>query len=321
MTDESPRSPSAPPNVAVIVRARCVRALVALLVLAFAAPLRAAEDDAPMAPESAVREGATESLAGDGAEIAFRVYGQDRAVALVFVHGWSCDSRYWNAQVDAFTATHLVVTVDLAGHGASSSGDRTEWSMAHFGADVAAVVEALALERVVLVGHSMSGPVVLEAARRLGPRVLGVVGVDTWRDAAVRRTAEQSEALVMPFRKDFAGQTAAFVDRDLFVESSDPRLRRWIVEDMAEAPPDVAIPSLLGLLQYDHAATLADLQVPIVAINASAVPTDAAALAALYPTMRVLEIAEAGHFPMLEKAAQFNSLLGTVVAEWSAPAL
>ncbi len=294
--------------------------LLLTLMLAPAAPLPAAVEDAPAPPRSEAREGATESLAGDGAEIAFRVYGEDRASALVFVHGWSCDSRFWSAQVDAFTATHLVVTVDLAGHGVSSSGDRNDWSMANFGADVAAVVEALALERVVLVGHSMGGPVVLEAARRLGPRVVGIVGVDTWRDAAVRRTAEQSEAMVEPFRKDFARQTAAFVDGNFFVESSDPRLRRWIVEDMAEAPPDVAVPSLLGLLRFDHAAALTDLKVPVVAINASAVPTDAAALAALYPGLRVLEIDEAGHFLMMERPAQFNSLLSKVLEDWTAPA-
>jgi pimeloyl-ACP methyl ester carboxylesterase len=290
------------------------------LMLAPAAPLMAAVEDAPAPPRSAAREGATESLAGDGAEIAFRVYGEARAEALVFVHGWSCDSRYWNAQIDAFTATHPVVTVDLAGHGLSSTGDRSDWSIANFGADVAAVVEALALERVVLIGHSMGGPVVLEAARRLGPRVVGVVGVDTWRDAAVLRTAEQAEAMVKSFRKDFAAQTASFVDDNFFVESSDPRLRRWIVEDMAEAPPEVAIPSLVGLLRYDHASTLAGLKMPLVAINASAVPTDAAALAELHPGLRVLEIAEAGHFPMMERPAQFNSLLSEVLAEWTAAA-
>jgi pimeloyl-ACP methyl ester carboxylesterase len=293
--------------------------LLLALLLAPAATLLAAEDGGPVAPRGAAREGATESLAGDGAEIAFRVYGESRGPALVFVHGWSCDSRYWSAQVDAFTATHLVVTVDLAGHGASSSGERTQWSMANFGADVTAVVEALALERVVLVGHSMGGPVVLEAARRLGPRVLGVVGVDTWRDAAVRRTAEQSEALVGSFRKDFAAQTAAFVDGNFFVDSSDPGLRRWIVEDMAEAPPEVAMPALLELLQYDHPTAFAALKVPVVAINASAEPTDAAALAALSAGLRVLGIDETGHFPMLERPAQFNSLLSVVLGEWTAP--
>jgi pimeloyl-ACP methyl ester carboxylesterase len=59
--------------------------------------------------------------------------------------------------------------------------------------------------------------------------------------------------------------------------------------------------------------------VPVVAINASAEPTDAAALAALSPGLRVLGIDETGHFPMLERPAQFNSLLSVVLGEWTAP--
>lgn len=47
---------------------------------------------------------------------------------------------------------------------------------------MAAVVEALALERAVLIGHSLGGDVILEAARRLPGRVEGLVWVDTYRD-------------------------------------------------------------------------------------------------------------------------------------------
>ncbi|GIR83279.1 MAG: hypothetical protein CM15mP84_10270 [Cellvibrionales bacterium] len=53
-----------------------------------------------------------------------------------------------------------------AGHG-DSGANREEWSMANFGADVAAVAHALQLEDIILVGHSMGGQVALEAARVL----------------------------------------------------------------------------------------------------------------------------------------------------------
>ena len=47
--------------------------------------------------------------------------------------------------------------------------------MAAFGQDVVSVVEALGLKRVVLIGHSLGGPAVLEAARRMPGRVAGLV--------------------------------------------------------------------------------------------------------------------------------------------------
>jgi pimeloyl-ACP methyl ester carboxylesterase len=89
---------------------------------------------------------------------------------IVFVHGWACDRSYWRHQMDAFPGK-TVVAVDLAGHGDSGTG-RGSWTMPAFGADVVAVMDDLHLDDVVLVGHSMGGDVILEAALVLGNPVL-----------------------------------------------------------------------------------------------------------------------------------------------------
>jgi sigma-B regulation protein RsbQ len=86
--------------------------------------------------------------AADGVEIRYEAAGSGEP-ALVFVHGWSCNRSYWRAQMDHFAAYHRVVAVDLGGHGESGLG-RKDWTMAAFGGDVRAVVEALGLKRVVL---------------------------------------------------------------------------------------------------------------------------------------------------------------------------
>jgi pimeloyl-ACP methyl ester carboxylesterase len=119
----------------------------------------------------------------DGVPIGYEVHGSGTP-ALVFVHGWSCDRSYWRGQVDAFAARHRVVTVDLAGHGASGAG-RSAWTMPAFGEDVVAVVaelglDDLVLDDLVLVGHSMGGDVIVETALRLPGQVLGLVWVDTY---------------------------------------------------------------------------------------------------------------------------------------------
>ncbi|HSL83506.1 MAG TPA: alpha/beta fold hydrolase, partial [Thermoanaerobaculia bacterium] len=114
--------------------------------------------------------------AADGVPIVYEVSGPAEAAgpALVFVHCWACDRTYWREQVDVFAADHRVVTLDLAGHGESGAG-REAWTVTGLAGDVRAVVEALAreerLERVILIGHSMGGPVSLEAARLMPERV------------------------------------------------------------------------------------------------------------------------------------------------------
>src|SRR6185503_15216252 len=52
----------------------------------------------------------------DGVAVRYEVLGSGTP-AVVFVHGWSCDRRYWREQVDHFAERFTVVTVDLAGHG------------------------------------------------------------------------------------------------------------------------------------------------------------------------------------------------------------
>jgi pimeloyl-ACP methyl ester carboxylesterase len=88
----------------------------------------------------------------DGEPIAYSVKGKGD-ITLVFVHGWSCDSRYWREQVPFFAKNYRVVTVDLAGHGHSGLG-REIYTMQAFGNDVKAVVEKVGAKRVILIGSA-----------------------------------------------------------------------------------------------------------------------------------------------------------------------
>jgi pimeloyl-ACP methyl ester carboxylesterase len=281
-----------------------------------AASPAAAAPAPPSPPQAAPREARAKSLAPDGAEIRYRVYGQGEP-AIVFIHGWSCDSSYWDPQLNALAERHTVVTLDLAGHGGSPAGGREEWSMARFGSDVAAVVRDAGLDRVVLAGSSMGGTVALEAARQLPGQVIGIVGVDTFRDLAAPYAKELTDPLLAGLRADFPGTVAAFVSGNFFTERTDPIVKRWIVEDMAAAPPEVAIPAMEALLAMDYGPLLAELDLPIVAVNAADSPTDEAAIRRLEPRFRVVALPGVGHFPMLEQPLLFNRVLERIVSEWA----
>jgi pimeloyl-ACP methyl ester carboxylesterase len=129
------------------------------------------------------------ALSSDGVPIHYDVQGSG-PIALVFVHGWCCNRGYWAAQVDHFATRNTVVNIDLAGHGASGR-ERARWTMSAFGLDVVAVIEHLELQQVVMVGHSMGGVAIVEAACRLPDSVIGLVGVDTWRNLEQVRTPAQ----------------------------------------------------------------------------------------------------------------------------------
>jgi pimeloyl-ACP methyl ester carboxylesterase len=270
------------------------------------APAPAASTAAP----AVALEGAPQiAIAPDGAHIQYRVYGKGEP-AVVLIHGWSCDSNYWSAQLADLKRKYTVVTVDLAGHGGSDK-NRSEWTMGRFGDDVAAAMATVPNKQLVLVGHSMGGPVAMEAARRLKERTIGVIGVDTFKQIGLPPPpADQIEARLKLFETDFIGTTRQFVTESFFTKNADPALVRKIADDMSLAPPQVGIAAIRGLNAMDYAAAAQDLTVPIVALNSDlGMPTDDERIKKVVPTFRSVTLAGLGHFLMMEAPTQFNPLL------------
>jgi pimeloyl-ACP methyl ester carboxylesterase len=270
---------------------------------------------APAADKPEPTEGAARvAIAPDGVHVQYRVYGTGEA-ALVFIHGWSCDSNYWREQIPAFRAKYTLVTVDLAGHGGTDA-NRADWTMAAFGQDVATALSAVPNQQIILVGHSMGGPVALEAARLLKGRVAGIIGVDTFKSiGAPKPTPAQVDAIIKPFEADFIGQTRALVADHLFVKGEHAQLAQKIAYDMSLSTPRVAVPALRAVLQYDFTDALKDISVPIVAINSDlGEPVNEARIRKVLPKFRAVTLAGDGHFLMMEDPQRFNPALEAEVA-------
>jgi pimeloyl-ACP methyl ester carboxylesterase len=248
----------------------------------------------------------------DGMRIAYEVHGTGD-IAVVLVHGWSCDRTYFVGQVDQLAKKYQVVALDLAGHGESSLG-RKNSTIDSFGQDVAAVVKQLKLKRVVLVGHSMGGDVVVAAARLLKGRVAGLIWLEDYKEIGPVRSDADIEKFSAKLRADFRGATEHVV-RNLFRLDADPTLVERIAADMASAPPEVAIPSIESSFRYarEIPAALGKLKLPVIAINGDNGNTDEASLAKY--GVKTVVMHGAGHFLMLEDPAKFNPLLISAIEE------
>src|SRR6516162_3948963 len=164
--------------------------------------------------------------AADGLNIVCEVRGKGDT-ALVFLHGWCGDREYWKHQVEPFMADYRVVTLDQAGHGESGK-DRKLWTVSSLAGDVEAVVKALALKRVILVGHSMGGPVALMAAKRMPGTVIAVIGVDTLQNAEFKMPEEVTKKFLQDFETDFKGTMRGGLS-GLLAEKTDPDLKNWLL--------------------------------------------------------------------------------------------
>lgn len=250
------------------------------------------------------------AASADGAAIADETRGFG-SPALVFVHGWCCTRRYWDFQIPVFAQSALVVALDLAGHGESAS-KRKNWSVARFGDDVTAVVDALELQDVILIGHSMGVDVILEAARDLAGRVHGLVWVDQYSTLSAFMTQQAIQERVDPFRARFVETTCTFVRR-MFVPTSDPLLVERICQNMSSAHEGIAVPALLATWGHGPRVPdlLAELRLPVVTINAASPPTDTGSTQS--HGVEVLLVPGTGHFPMLERPREFNLCLSQAI--------
>ena len=290
------------------------------------APPASGEASAPTAPAGAgfagPPAGPPDLVSGsfpsaDGVPIHYRTGGPRTSAvngstppALVFIHCWGCDGTYWNRELARFAPERRVVAVDLGGHGESGMG-REHWTMAAFGDDVAAVVRGLGLERVILVGHSMGGYAMIEAARRLPGRVAGMIAVDTLHDVEKTWDAAGAANYVAALERDFP-RTVKQAMASLFHPGADPSVVEWVTTDMAAEPPAVGISAFRELMAYDSAAGLDAVDAPLRAVNSALIATNVEADRRHSPGFAVTALEGTGHWPMFEVPDAFDAAL----AEW-----
>ena len=149
------------------------------------------------------------------------------------------------------------------------------------------------------------------AARLLKDRVIGIIGVDTFKSiGAPRPSAEQLDAIVKPFEANFIGHTRDIVARHFFPADSNQELVGKVAYDMSLSPPQVAIPAMRAVLGYDFGPPLKEIDVPIVAINSDlGEPVNDLRIRKVLPKFRAFVIHGDGHFLMMEDPARFNPAL------------
>jgi pimeloyl-ACP methyl ester carboxylesterase len=257
-------------------------------------------------------------LSKDGTAISYEISGAGDPT-LVFVHGWSCDARYWRAQVPVFSKKYRVVVLDLAGHGHSGL-NRTKYTMKAFGEDVQAVTEATGSRRVILIGHSMGGSVIAEAARLMPGRVIGLVGADTLENIEYPMTHDELKKMITPLEKDFQTGSRLFIE-EMISPQTDPELREWILADISAAPPPVALSAMKEMVfQFitgEAAKVFEEIRVPIISVNGDLWPINYEANRRHMFSYDAIVLKNADHFLMMSRKEEFNRALEKAILELS----
>lgn len=232
---------------------------------------------------------------------------------LVFVHGWTCDSSSWAAQVAAFSKKYRVITLDLPGHGQSGSPKDGKFSMDLFARAVEAVRAEANAERIVLIGHSMGAPVIRQYAHMYPERVTGLVAVDGPLDMRAFPIPQAGQGPPQLTGPDGLKAREGMI-RSMFTPQTSADVQKQVLAMMLGAPEATAVGAMGAM--FDPSIRWTDaIKAPALSIYAgtSRIPDEATTKEVL-PNHSATQIAGTGHFVMMEKPDEFDRVLGEFLA-------
>ncbi|MBI3220173.1 MAG: alpha/beta hydrolase [Bacteroidetes bacterium] len=234
---------------------------------------------------------------------------------LLFAHGWGINKTYWSQQEAFFKNRYRVVTIDLPGFG-QSGNNRKSWTAEDYAADIQSVLTKLDLKNVVLIGHSMSGAIVVETAITDPSRIIGIVGVDNLKDTGLVLSPEEErewKKFYAAARQNFKKTVSADIHQ-LFAASTDSIVKARVTNDLLNSDTTMAVDCLENLDMYPFAAKLKLLTKPLYLINSSATRTDTIAFQRNHIDYHLLDMGPTGHYPMMEDEKKFNLLLQKAIS-------
>jgi Predicted hydrolases or acyltransferases (alpha/beta hydrolase superfamily) len=237
-----------------------------------------------------------------GNKVYFKSFGKGKK-AIVFVHGWTCNSEFWKDSYVAFPK-YRTLAIDLPGHGQSDK-PKTDYTMNFFAKSIAAVMEKANVQQAVLVGHSMGTPVIRQFYRLYPEKTLGLVIVD----GALRPYLEEEifEEFFAPVRANYKENAPNFID-GMLMSVKDEKLKQRIREAMLATPDYVAL-SAMDAMGDEKIWEKDQIKVPVLAIMAPSPAwkdDEKEFFQSIAPNLDFRMWQGYSHFLMMEEPALFN---------------
>ena len=257
----------------------------------------------------------------DGAELACVDTGPTPGgKTVLLVHGFPLTHAVWNEQIAALGKQHRVIAPDLRGYGESTLGgwpqenDASDARLARYAEDLAGLLDALGVERVVYCGFSMGGyiawPFLDAHADQLEALVLADTRVIADDDAA-RATRLKMAAGVAEWG---SARVAAIMRPNLFGPNAPDSVVDATVQQIAAVEPRAIAASQHAMAaRPDSTGRLASLALPTLVLvgeeDRISTTEEMRGFAAEIPGAEFVVIEDSGHLTPVEQAERFNAAL------------
>lgn len=240
-----------------------------------------------------------------------------KGIPIVLLHGFPFNRSMWSEQAEFLREKFRVITPDLRGHGETTATAEPA-TMDEMAQDIAALLDELKIDRVVIGGLSMGGYVTLAFYRAFPLRVRALILADTRASADTeegKKTRETNAALVLA--EGMTPIVNAMLPKLLAPATinEQPEIVERVRAMMSGTDPQGAASALRGMAaRRDQTDFLAQFQPPTLIIvgreDAITPVSDSELMQREIRGSRLAVIEGAGHVSNLEQPAKFNEALG-----------
>ncbi len=219
-------------------------------------------------PTLTLPPGRAVELPGRGSTFIRELRGPRNAPTLVLLHGLGVDADLnWFPSFAELGRSYRVVAIDHRGHGQGIALRGERFRLADCADDVAALCDALGLDRVIPVGYSMGGPIAQLLWHRHRDLVAGLVLCATAARFPSGPLSKAATGLVAPLSAAARFSTRALpsnpITRTLVAARiDDPGMRQWIQQRERSSNPRAVIEAALAISRFDSTTWLGGVDVP-----------------------------------------------------------
>ncbi|HWI64483.1 MAG TPA: alpha/beta hydrolase [Symbiobacteriaceae bacterium] len=251
-----------------------------------------------------------------GVTLQYAEKGNPNGEAIVFIHGYTDSWMSYRLVLPDISPRYRSIAVTLRGFGDSAKPE-SGYAGADFAADITALMDALGINKAVLVGHSMGSFIAQQVAFTYPDRVNGLVLVGSAATAYNPVVADLKayvltldDPLDRQFVYDFQASTVYRPLPDGFLDVA--------TDESLKAPARVWKAAVEGVLSEDHAADLAGITASTLVMwgdqDAIFSAAEQHALLAAIPGAELQVYAGTGHAPHWEEPAKFTANLEAFIA-------
>jgi pimeloyl-ACP methyl ester carboxylesterase len=228
---------------------------------------------------------------------------------VVFVHGFTLDTRMWDDQWPVFAERYRVVRLDLRGFGRSEAEPLPYSNMD----DLVGLMDHLAISRAHIVGLSMGATVVVDFALAHPERVHALVAVDGGPSSTGGPPADVQNVIAQAGAGHMAEALEAWLASSLFAPAME---RPEVAARMREMVTDYTWwsarnPGLAQPLEPPAVGRLAEISAPTLVVvgdrERPSILASCESLAANIPGARLVVLPGVGHMSNMEDPMAFNS--------------